>query len=324
MNEKYLVIIRSVKEISVAYAVRNMMEMMGWRDVITADSHVFIKLNLSSIEDHTLQASNTDQQIIEALCNLLKSQTSRITLVESDGMRYTAEQAFEKSGTYQTAEKLGVHVLNLSKERQLFALHPLLEDFGLPEILFAKNSVLITLPVLKTHALTVFSGALKNQWGCIPRYDRILLHKNLDKLIPLVNALLKPTFAVMDGIWGMEGRGPTSGKPRYAGLLLASRYPASLDATAMRLIGLNPYESKHVVLAAEQGLGAISKSDIIVDGNFEDYKMKFEPATLDWAVKLMNNLSRYKFFVYKILLNKSIFIASKKAVNVFRSKGIVR
>jgi uncharacterized protein (DUF362 family) len=324
MNKKHLVLIRSIKEIPVADAIRDMMERMGWRDIINPDSCIFIKLNLSSIEDHSLKASNTDQQIIECLCELLKSRTSRITLVESDGMRYTAEQAFEKNGTYQLAEKLGVRVLNLSTEKQLYARNPLLEEFGLPEIFFVKTSVLITLPVLKTHALTAFSGALKNQWGCVPRYDRILLHKNLDELIPIVNALLKPAFGIMDGIWGMEGRGPTSGTPRYAGVLLASRHLASLDATAMRLIGLDPYESAHVVRAADQGLGAISETEIDIDGNFENHKTRFEPATLDWAVKLMNALSRYKFFVYRILLNRSIFKVSKKAVNVFRSLGIVK
>src|SRR5437764_763398 len=87
----------------------------------------------------------------------------------------------------------------------------------------------VTLPVLKTHATTVFTGALKNQWGCIPRYDRILLHKHLHELIVEVNRLRPVTLALMDGLVGMQGRGPINGYPIDLNALLASRCPVALD-----------------------------------------------------------------------------------------------
>src|SRR5205823_7592570 len=129
----------------------------------------------------------------------------------------------------------------------------------------------------KTHATTVFTGALKNQWGCIPRYDRILLHKYLHELIGDINKFRPVTLALMDGLVGMQGRGPINGYPINLDVLLASRDPVALDATAMRLIGLEPATARHLVHAHRIGLGAIDPAAIEVDGPFAELKTVAEP-----------------------------------------------
>src|SRR5207245_11421221 len=126
----------------------------------------------------------------------------------------------------------------------------------------------ITRAELEAHATTVFTGALENQWGCIPRYDRILLHTHLHELIVEVNRLRPVTLALMDGLVGMQGRGPINGYPIDLNVLLASRDPVALDATAMRLIGLEPATCRHVVHAEHLGLGRQAESEIDVDGPF--------------------------------------------------------
>src|SRR5208282_6242527 len=122
------------------------------------------------------------------------------------------------------------------------------------------------------HATTVFTGALKNQWGCIPRYDRILLHKYLQELIGQVNAIRPVSLALMDGLVGMQGRGPINGYPINLNVLLASRDPVALDATAMRLIGLEPRSSRHIIHAEERALGTLATNEITVDGPFADLR----------------------------------------------------
>ena len=69
---------------------------------------------------------------------------------------------------------------------------------------------------------------MKNQWGCIPRYDRILLHKHLHELIGKVNSIRPVTLALMDGLVGMQGRGPINGYPIDLNVVLASRDPVAL------------------------------------------------------------------------------------------------
>lgn len=327
LNKAKVVIYKVNNEADLTPEVKSILDALDWKEIVFPGAKVSIKLNLASIYPETLKASNTDIRIVRAVCKIILERTNNITLVESDGMRFSAEEAFEINGIYALAEELGVTVFNLSKDVQIFHCHPLLEDFGLPRFLIENTDVFITLPVLKTHALTVFTGALKNQWGCIPRRDRILLHKHVHELIPILNKILKPRIAIMDGIWGMEGRGPTSGKPRYMGVILGSRFPASLDATAIRLIGLDPYRVRHVVLSAGEDLGPIAENEIYLEGNFEDFeelKTQFEPAHLDWAVRWMNKLSRHHFFVHGFLLNPKVFRMGKRIVQLFRDIGIVK
>lgn len=325
MSGSSLVSIRECKQTDrIENAISQILTSLDWGSIIGKKSRVAIKLNLSNIDKKYIKASNTDPEIVRSVCRILKQRTDNLILVESDGIRYSAEEAFEKTGIYQIAEEVNAEVCNLSKEPQIYGLHPLLEDFGLPRLLIEETDVFITLPVLKTHALTTFTGALKNQWGCIPRHDRVLLHKNIHELIPIINKLLNPQICIMDGICGMEGRGPTSGKPRNLGLILGSRNPASLDATAMRLVGLNPDMAKHIVLSNGEELGPINENDIEIDGDFEKLKTNFEPANLDWAIRSMNDLTKYPFFVKHILENPAIFEVGKAAVKSLRAIGVVR
>src|SRR5574341_518264 len=188
---KHKVHIRSVKsDHDITRAVEEIFRSCGGREKIKKDATVVVKLNLSSIEKERIAASNTHPRIIPALSGVLRDLGARILLVEADGLRYTAKYAFELNGTYELARRFGAATFNLSKDEMVYNCHPLLEGSGLPKTVLAADC-LITLPVLKTHALTVISGALKNQWGCVPRYDRILLHKYLDELIAELNALFK-------------------------------------------------------------------------------------------------------------------------------------
>ena len=175
-----------------------------------------------------------------------------------------------------------------------------------------------TLPTLKTHGTIVFTGALKNQWGCIPRYDRILLHKYLHGLIGQVNAIRPVTLALMDGLVRMQGRGPINGYPIDLNVLLASRDPVALDATAMRLIGLEPATSRHVVDAERIGLGTLSEDKIAIDGPFAELRTTVEPAFEDWAIKVMNRIARSPFLTKHFLLNDRIFYPIRRGVIIAR------
>ena len=219
------------------------------------------------------------------------------------------------------AAELGCKVLNLSRDSLVDVPDARMAGFGMSKT-WLEADAFITLPVLKTHATTVFTGALKNQWGCIPRYDRILLHKHLHELIVEVNRLRPVTLALMDGLVGMQGRGPINGYPIDLNVLLASRDPVALDATAMRLIGLDPLTSQHVVHAETIGLGRLAADQVTVDGPFAEVAIAAEPAVEDWAIKLMNRVSRSSFLTRNLLLNDGIFYPIRRAVNAVR--GVFR
>jgi len=314
--------------------VQLLLNNLQWEKVIAANKPVYIKLNLSVAREETFYYANTDKEVLRALLEVIAIKTKNIFLVESDlargesrGGLYgggNAEEMFKVNDIGDIAHEFGVNTLSLSNQEQVFNVDPLFEDFGFPKCLLDEDKLFITMPLIKTHALTQFTGALKNQWGCVPRWDRVLLHKNLNELIVLCNRLIRPDLVIMGGRYAMEGRGPTSGEPREFPVIIGSTKPASADAVAAALIGLDPAEIKHISLASSELLGHTDLQRIEILGQFEKNKTYFKPARLDWALKWMDYLTRYKFFVYYILQNNMVFNIAKSVVQAFRKIGVVR
>jgi uncharacterized protein (DUF362 family) len=310
---KSMVYVRRADRDDLLPVIRDLFDQCQWRDLIPGGSSVVIKPNLCTERPEQIHTANTSIGVLRAVCEVLLERTSRITIVESDGARYPAESAFENNGVFALAAELGLKVMNLSKDELVEMPDPRLKGFGMART-WLEADAFLSLPALKTHATTVFTGTLKNQWGCIPRFDRILLHKHLHELIGAINAIRPVTLALMDGLVGMQGRGPINGYPINLNVLVASRDPVALDATAMRLIGLEPNTSKHIVHAAEIGLGHLSIAKIDVHGPFTELRTTVEPAIEDWAIKLMNQVARSPLITKHFLLNDTIFYPIRKLV----------
>ncbi len=312
------VFLRRADRANLLPSVRELLDGCRWQEVIGPGASVVIKPNLCTERPEQIHTANTSIGVLRAVCEVIRERTGDITIVESDGARYPAEAAFENNGVYRLASELGLKVRNLSKDELVEMPDPRLKGFGMART-WLEADAFITLPVMKTHATTVFTGALKNQWGCIPRYDRILLHKHLHELIATINKIRPVTLALMDGLVGMQGRGPINGYPINLNVLLASRDPVALDATAMRLIGLDPRTCRHALHAQKLGLGTVKENEIEVDGPFAEMQTTVEPASEDWAIKLMNQVAKSELLTKHLLLNDHLFYPVRRAVNLARS-----
>ncbi len=280
------VFVRSVAHTPVETAVREIMEGVDYRSIIAPGARVVIKVNLSTPFMENAEASNTHPAILDAVLSMVRERTDSIVVGESNGMRYATEDAFEVSGYNPIIAKHGARAMNFSKDEWVESGEAEIRGWPLSRTLLEAD-VFITLPVLKTHATTVFTGALKNQFGCYPQHNRILLHPKLDRVLVLINKIAKPRIAIMDGIVAMEGRGPINGRPRRFNVILGSRDAVALDATAMRLVGIDPTTSRHVRWAAQEGLGQIAAENIDIDGDFDGLKTTFEPAELDLPIRAL-------------------------------------
>jgi len=311
--EKSAVIIRSVRESSVDEAVREALAFCGAGRDIKRGMKVVLKPNLCTERKEMIHTANTSIGVIAAVVRNLRDLTGDITICESDGARYTVEQAYEANGIYDLAKKYSIKTVNLSRDEKVWvdSRHVGKWDFGRT---FLEADFFISLPALKVHATTVFTGVLKNQWGCVPRKDRLIWHKYLSEMLSDIARLVPPRISIMDGIVGMQGRGPINGYPINAGVILASTDPVALDATGMRLIGLDPYSSEHVRVAGESGVGRISADDIEIDGDFGKYRVAVEFAEEDWAIKLLNLFSRSEFITQKIIMNDRLFYPIRRMV----------
>jgi uncharacterized protein (DUF362 family)/NAD-dependent dihydropyrimidine dehydrogenase PreA subunit len=120
-----------------------------------------------------------------------------------------------------------------------------LKKFFLPSIL-KEVELVVNIPKLKTHQLTKYTGAIKNLYGCIPGGLKQRIHneahgdKRFSKLLVDIYQNILPELNIMDSVIGMEGDGPTSGKPKEVGLIIASKNSVALDISASRIIGYNP------------------------------------------------------------------------------------
>ncbi|MFZ0036977.1 MAG: DUF362 domain-containing protein, partial [Candidatus Acidiferrales bacterium] len=87
--------------------------------------------------------------------------------------------------------------------------------------------------------------SLKNMFGIVPGscygWPKNILHwAGITNSILDINSAVRPHFAIVDGIVGMEGNGPTQGSPKPCGLLILGDDPVAVDATCARVMGLLP------------------------------------------------------------------------------------
>jgi uncharacterized protein (DUF362 family) len=322
-NDKSRVILRGTQENGIAAAVRQCMEFCEWRRWVPRNATVVLKPNLCTAVPEQIESSNTKLAVTEAVCQVLLDQTSRISVVEADHIRQTTEHVFEATGYTDLVKKYGISLVNLSKAPTMSCRCEPIGEVALPRLLLECDAF-ISIPVLKTHALTYFTGVLKNQWGCVPiALDRIQHHGAIHEMLSSLHRLFHPQFSVVDATVCMEGRGPVAGKPRCLDAILASQDGVALDATCMRLVGLDPSKSRHVVFAAKQGLGRIDAQEIEVDGDWKRFATQFEPPPKDRLNTLMFKFSKYRWFTKYILGNDVVYYPVRAAVKFLRRVGLV-
>ncbi len=104
---------------------------------------------------------------------------------------------------------------------------------------------IVSMPKMKTHHWAGATLSLKNMFGIVPGgcygWPKNILHwAGIDKAILDINSTVRPDFAIVDGIVGMEGNGPIQGKPKKSQVLILGDDPVAVDATCARVMGLLP------------------------------------------------------------------------------------
>lgn len=243
----------------------------GWNHLIKPGDDVFVKVNHLPPPSPPERAIVTHPVFVEAVLDLLKETGAAITV--GDDIRASDEDGFRISGYRAMCERAGVELVNL---KQSGFVKVRCNGHRLETIYLAKAvadaDVVINLPKLKTHSLTLLTGGVKNLYGTIPSGLRTRFHGDHPRLEDFCQVLVdifataKPMLTIMNGIVAMEGEGPAGGKPRNLGLILASQDAVALDAAAGRIIGLDPTEVLTTRIAHERGLGVGDLRNIEVVG----------------------------------------------------------
>lgn len=245
--------------INVFVAVRKAMELANWQKFVKGKN---IALKVNAVWDKLYPSCTTTPMVIEGVIRVLKQgqPDAKITIVDTDtpGIMHV-HNSFKNLGIDNMAKKYNVKTVNLTntKFRRVNLGGKILKKFKVSKVLLDADTI-ITLPVMKTHSLSTVSLSLKNQWGCI--HDlRHNLHLHLAEAIADVNKYYKKKvfFAVLDGLFGMEGKGPKNGRPVRVGYVFASPDRVALDALVAKSMGFNPHSIKHITLCEKMGIGTM-------------------------------------------------------------------
>lgn len=187
----------------------------------------------------------THPAVFKATGRLLQEAGAKVSYGDSSAFG-TASFHMRMANFKPAADELGIKLADFDRGKTVSHKTALLtKQFTIVNGILESDGV-ISLPKLKTHGLTRLTGAVKNQFGCIPGLLKSEFHLKLPDpydfatMLVDLNTLIKPRLYIMDGISAMEGNGPRSGKPRKLNVLLFSSDPIALDAIACKIINLNP------------------------------------------------------------------------------------
>ena len=188
------------------------------------------------------------------------------------------ERNMKRANLKQVADELGIILADFDSGKTVSHKEALLVKSFIIANGVLDSDGLVSLPKLKTHPLTRFTGAIKNQFGCIPGLLKSQYHVKLPDpydfatMLVDLNTLIRPRLYIMDGIMAMEGNGPRSGKPKKLGILLFSSDPIAIDSIACKIIDLDPELVPTLKPGERASLGVYHYDNIeVVGGKIESF-----------------------------------------------------
>lgn len=253
--------IKEYREELIYPALCQAMEQLDIAKDLHADMKVILKPNLIMAAT-TANPVTTHPLIIQCMARYLKEHGIRhITLAESPGGLYNAEFMKKIYRTCGMNDLVPLVTLNMDfSAKTVFCPADFVNHSFHIITPICEGDYIINLCKLKTHAMTGYSGGIKNLFGTIPGLEKPQFHyrfKDIDSFSRMLVELaqtVKPQLTVIDGIVAMEGNGPTGGTPYPLGLLFASRDLYTQDYFAARIMGLDPMQISMIRQSVELGL----------------------------------------------------------------------
>jgi uncharacterized protein (DUF362 family) len=230
---------------------------------------VVLKPNL--VEFDPTGVINTNPAVVAAAVDAFRRLGARHVIVaEGPGHRRDNEHLLVASHLHDVLAERRVPYVDLNYDDvtpvPLATSYTALGRLYLPDTIVNADLV-VSMPKLKTHHWVGVTLSLKNMFGIVPGsvygWPKNVLHwAGIQESILDVNAALStPRFNIVDGIVGMEGNGPIHGTSIQSGVLLFGEDPVAVDATAARLMGIEPVRVRYLA-EADRFLGNIREEAI--------------------------------------------------------------
>ena len=271
---------------------------------------VAVKVNALKAGDPDRQAFVTHYKVLEAVIEELeKLKPAQILVGDSVGTESygNTDHVFQVSRLKEVA---GAYYRNFSKNLRLVELEkPFKRTVAvLNDVL--ESDVYISVPKMKTHGLTMLSGAVKNNFGLLAGAQKSWYHYYCVKpeifaeILVEMFRLRPPDFVIMDGILAMEGYGPASPETRWVNRILASNDGVALDTVLAGMVGFNLDDVPYLRLARDLRLGETDLTAIEIEGEastIHDYHRPAPPeATYSYRAGVGSGKTSIEFYRQRV------------------------
>jgi uncharacterized protein (DUF362 family) len=235
-------------------------------------ANVLLKPNLVEFDPST--AINTEPRLIAAaVLAFRRLGAASVRVGEGPGHRRDVQDVVVRSGLAEALGDVEAPFVDLNaaaiRKITLRSRYTDLGELWLPTPVLDAD-VLVSMPKMKTHHWAQVTLSLKNLFGTLPGrvygWPKNILHwAGLESSILDIAGAVRPSYAIVDGIVGMEGNGPISGEPIASGVLLFADDPVAADTMGATLMGFDP-ERIPYISEAGRFLGQTDRERILQRG----------------------------------------------------------
>jgi uncharacterized protein (DUF362 family) len=219
---------------------------------------VLVKPNLVEVVPGA--AVHTEAAVLAAVVALFeKLGAAEIIIGEGPGHRRDALYLAEEAGYRAAVPRFDARFVDLNRD-DVARVRGFANTGGviyLPRTALAADLV-VSVARMKTHHWAGATLAMKNLFGVVPGalygWPKNYLHQvGIGPSVAGLYRIFPRSFAIVDGIVGMEGNGPIQGRARPCGVLVMGRDMAAVDATCCRIMRIDPMQIEYLRLASSLG-----------------------------------------------------------------------
>jgi uncharacterized protein (DUF362 family) len=309
---------------------KSVMELASWKETLSGERDLLLKLNLSWTK-YFPSCSSQPWQLEGVLKTLLEGGYTPQTVIPIENKTVVTNpwKGARNNLWIPVLEQYGCRYQPLTEvewmvyrfESKLLKLNDIFpEGIEIPSIYPGRD--ILHLPTVKTHGHSVTTGAIKNAFGGLLKEVRHYAHKYIHEVMVdllLMQRELHPNvFAVMDGTVAGDGAGPRTMIPTIQNVLLASSDSVAIDAVAAKMMGFEPMEIPYLRMATEMGLGEGRIEDIEIVGDHIDrvnFHFESKRSFVIWGDQMLR-LGPLRF-LEKLLLHSPLVVWAPFASNVY-------
>jgi len=290
----------------------------GWDLFVHPGNKVLLKVNLIGPKPSE-SAAVTHSEFVRAMVRILKQRGCEVWIGDSSGGAIAGIAPTTKSlkvaGYEKVAKEEGAIIKNFDSEGvvEVSPKSKYAEKMYLAKPIFDAD-VVINLPKLKTHSSGIYTGAVKNVFGCVPGLRKAKYHKmapnpeSFGEILADIHQSTKFQLHIMDAIFSMQGEGPTAGDVYPGNKILISTDPLALDTAAMKMLGVEIEEVPILSAAKKRKIGEYKLENIAIDGDYKSIP-KLE------GFKLPRRYKSSKKRNYKALIKVIDFFKTRPKIN---------